>query len=214
MKTMTGRLLVLLLILLPLVGAKCPGIPETKDMTITIVTEEQMELLFVAEGSVNVDSDVETINTEDIRNDLLDAGLSQEDIEAIETVTVEAVEFGTVIYNEPETDREIVDIDVTVWQVGAEADSAVLVTDFSQEVYPLVGLLVPAPIDPAGIDWINDLLEDVLEAVKDESGSSNFSVMGRASGRSEPQGRPTDFTWRLVISYQIPSGFPVEVIDI
>jgi hypothetical protein len=211
---MTGKLLVLLLMLLPLVGAKCPGIPETKDMTITIVTEEQMELLFVAQGSVNVDSDVETINTEDIRDDLLDAGLTQEDIEAIETITVEAVEYGTVTYNEPATDREIVDIDVTVWRVGAEADSALLVSDFSTMVHPLLGILVPAPIEPSGIDWINDLLEEVLEAIKDESGSTNFSVMGRASGQSEPMGRETDFTWRLVISYQIPSGFPVEVIDI
>lgn len=214
MKTMTGRLLFFLLMLLPLVGAKCPGIPDTKNMTITVVTEEQLELTFVAHGSVNIDSDTETIDTAQIRDDLLDLGLEQEDIEAIETITVEAVEYGTVEYLEGPTDREIVDVDVVVRRTDAPADSAVLVTGFSTLVEPLEGILVPAPITEDGIDWINDLLAEVLEAIKDESGSSNFTVEGTARGRSEPMDRETDFTWRLVISYQIPAGFPTEVIDI
>jgi hypothetical protein len=208
-----GILAAFLAVIVALMGAKCPGIPDTKDVTVVIVTEEQLELEFIAEGSINVDSDVATISASDIRDDLLDLGLTQEDIEAIESITVKAVEYGVVEYREDVTDREIVDGRVVVRRLDAPADSAVLISDFDQEVYPLLGDLVPAPVEPGGIDWINDLLVDVLAAVKDETGASSFDVQGTGSGRSEPQGRETDFTWRLVISYQIPSGFPTEVVD-
>jgi len=190
-------------------GAKCPTIPTTKEIDVSVITEEYIELEFLARGSINYHSDTETIDIDDLRRELEDAGV---DIAAVDTIVVSSVLYGVTAYNETPTDREIVDGMVTVTRTDTDS-TAVIVSDADVEVYPLLGDLVPAPIEPDGIAFINDLLADVLDALK-YSGPSEFSVFADVSGVSQPQGRETSFDWRLRIYYHVTGRMGVEVIDI
>jgi hypothetical protein len=187
-------------------GAKCPKIPETHEVEITLVTEEFVELLFEARGSMNVDSSTEVINIAQLRQDLEDAGIETELIKAMK---VSKVEYGTVDYYESGTDRRIVDADVSLERVD-NSTSAVIVDGLSVDVYPLLGVLEPVPTETAGIAFVNDLLEDILDAIQ-HGGVSNFVVVGASSGTSTPTGRDSNFDWRVRIYYQIAGGMPTDV---
>lgn len=189
-------------------GAKCPKIPETHEVNITLVTEDFFELTFQARGSMNIDSNTAVIDIEELRLDLEDAGI---EIELIRTIKVSKVEYGTVEYNEDVTDREIVNADVSVKRTD-NATSAVIVSGLSVEVHPLLGLLEPVPTEAAGIAFVNDLMSDVVDALK-HGGVSSFVVVGASSGTSEPQDRPSDFDWRVRIHYQIAGGMPTDLPD-
>ena len=194
-------------------GAKCPKIPDTHEVEITLVTEEFIELLFEARGSMNVDSSTEVINIQLLRQDLEDAGIETELIKAMK---VSKVEHGTVDYYEDDvnpgaTDRRIVNAQVSLKRID-NSTSAVIVDGLSVDVYPLLGVLEPVPTETAGIAFVNDLLADVLDAIQ-HGGVSNFVVVGSSSGTSTPTGRPSDFDWRVRIYYQIAGGMPTDVPD-
>jgi len=192
-------------------GAKCPKIPETHEVEITLVTEEFVELLFEARGSMNRDSSIEVINVAQLRQDLEDAGIETELIKAMK---VSKVEYGTVEYYEDDvdpgaTDRSIVNAQVSLTRVD-NSTSAVIVDGLSVDVYPLLGILKPVPTETAGIAFINDLLEDILDAIQ-HGGVSNFVVFGSSSGTSTPTERDSNFDWRVRIYYQIAGGMPTDV---
>lgn len=193
------------LALVALLGARCPQIPELVDYDVSVPLDAYIELVFEARGSINVHSDADTIDIISLRDDLRDAGIEVGDVD---TAWVTNVLYGVVAYNETPVDREIVDGTVTVIRED-DGTSAVLFSDVDAEVYPLLGLLVPAPIEPAGVDFVNELLADALTALKDYS-VSEFVVAGEASGVSEPQGRYTDFDWRVRIEFQVVGRATVE----
>lgn len=205
-KQALARIMVFLALGVILLGAKCPGIPETEEVEITLVTEEFIELTFQARGSINVDSGVAILDVDELRRELEDAGV---EISRIDTLRVAAVEYGVVAYNEGPQDRQIVNGTVTVERLDTAA-SAVLIDGLNAMVYPLLGLLVPAPIEPGGIDFLNDLLADVLAALK-SGGVSGFEVAGSSSGVSEPQERETNFDWRVRIYYHVSGRIQTEV---
>lgn len=195
------------LVLVALVpGAKCPSIPEMQDIEVTVVVENCIELTFEARGSINTHSDTDTIDVLGLRDDLVEAGF---DIAMIDSAWVTRVLYGVVAYNETPTDREIVEGEVSITRED-DGTSQVLFNGLNVEVYPLLGLLVPAPVEPGGVDFVNDLLADVIWAVKNEV-AGQFLVAGDASGDSEPQGRYTDFDWRVRIYFQIAGRMEVEV---
>lgn len=203
------RLAVYAALFVVLQGAQCPQIPELKDVEVTVVTEDYVELEFQARGSINWHSDTETIDIEDLRRELEEADV---DVAAVDTIVVSAVLYGVTAYNETVFDRQIVDGTLTITRTDG-GGSATLFDDVDVEVYPLLGELVPAPFEPGGVDFINDLLADVLAALKG-SGPSSFSVYGDVSGVSEPQARDTSFDWRVRIYYQVMGRVTTEVIDL
>lgn len=209
-KKTIARIGIFLALAVIVMGAKCPKIPKTHEINITMVTEEFIELTFEARGSMNVDSSTEVIDIDELREDLEDADI---EIDLISAIRVSKVEYGTVYYYEGagNTDREIVDAQVTVKRPD-EGTSAVLVSGLNVEVYPLVGLLAPVPVQPGGIAYINDLLADVLVALQ-SGGPSGFAVYGSSSGTSTPTGRSSNFDWRIRIYYQIAGGMPTDVPD-
>jgi len=126
----------------------------------------------------------------------------------IDTLRVSSVQYGCVAYNEPVTDREIFGASVTVERSDTGA-SQTLISNYSEAVYPLLGILTPAPIDAAGIDFLNELMADILVALKDYTVSS-FEIRGTSAGTSNPQSRETDFDWRLRIYYHISGRYIVS----
>ena len=206
-RTAVARCGVFLALAVLLMGAKCPGIPETPDINITIITEEYIELAFEARGDINVESSADSISVQELREDLEGAGI---DVSQVEEILVSSVEYGVTFYDEGpgNTDRRIVDADVTVTRRD-DATSALLIDDLSVDVYPLLGMLAPVPIEPGGVAFINELLADLLAALKG-GGDPYFVVVGEVSGVSEPTERTTNFDWRIRIYYQIAGVFPTE----
>lgn len=197
--------LLLFLAFVALLGAKCPNIPELVDYEISVPVDAYIELGFEARGSINVHSDADTIDVISLREDLSDVGIEADDVD---TAWVTNVLYGVVAYNETPTDRQIVDGAVTITRED-NGTSAVLFGDVDAAVYPLLGKLVPAPIEPDGVAFLNDLLADALTALRDHS-VSEFVVTGDASGVSEPTGRYTDFDWRVRIEFQVVGRATVE----
>lgn len=203
-----ARLGVYLALFVLLQGAKCPSIPSTKQVKMTVVAQNYVEFTFHAQGSLNYHSGEEAIDINELREDLEDAGVELADVDS---VIISQVLYGVTVYRETETDREIVDGSVTLSRTD-ESSSATIIDNVDQEVYPLLGELVPAPLAPGGVDYINDLLADVLQAIK-YGGPSEFVVSADAAGVSEPTGRYTDFDWRVRIYYHVVGRADVEVPD-
>lgn len=207
-KTLIARCVITLALALLVMGAKCPGVPDTHEIFVTVVTEDLIEMEFLADGSINHEASAEIIDVADIREELDEAGIEPANIEDI---SVSMVEYGVTEYNEPVNDRAIVNAQVTVKRSDG-GSSAVLIENLNAQVYPLLNKLVPAPIEAAGVNFINDLLDDVVAALQG-SGSGDFQVIGAVSGDSEPTGRTTDFKWRVVIRYQIAGKIEVDSVE-
>jgi hypothetical protein len=199
-------LFVALLVLLQ--GAKCPNVPELNDINITVVNEEYIEFEFQARGEINAHSDIETIDVDDLRDELIDMDV---EIDSLRAVVVSSMLYGVTAYNEPETDREIVNGECTVMRLD-DSSSAVIFTGASEEVYPLLGDLITPPLQPGGIDFLQDLFDDVLVALK-SGGPSEFQVQGEVSGNSIPSGRETNFDWRVRLYFQVSAPYETETIE-
>ncbi len=206
---MLMRLALFAALLIVLQGAKCPSIPEMKTVDIAVVAEQTIELEFEARGGINAESDVVTINIEELRDDLEDADI---EIDDIDTVVVHAVSYGVTAYYEGNTgdlaNRRIEDGNLTVTRLDA-AESHEIFHDVNVNVYPLLGELVPAPVEPGGIAFLNELLADVLQALK-TGGTEGFDLQGTVSGVSTPMGRDTNFDWRVVVRYQVKGTAEIE----
>jgi hypothetical protein len=187
-----------------LLGAKCPGIPDTHEVNLTLVTEEFIEFTFSSHGSVNVDEDTESIDVADIRNDLLDAGV---DLSRVDEIRVSAVDYGTVTYGESGAPPRV--ITGNVW-IEYNSTTETLVDLASQNVPDLLGILVPAPIDEDGIDFLNLLMADVLDAIQTGS-PATLQVTGGFDGVSTPTERETNFSWRVRFYFHISGQVVTDV---
>jgi len=125
-----------------LMGAKCPGIPKSHEINLTIVTSDAIELEFPARGGINVEASSEVIDVGALRDQIEDAGI---DLDGVESIAVSSVTYGVTAYNETETDRRMVDARVTLRR-SETGPEFVLIDELSVDVYPLLGELVPAPI--------------------------------------------------------------------
>jgi hypothetical protein len=204
-KRTLARCVIALALSFLLMGAKCPSIPDTHEIHVTVATEEAIDLEFGAHGGIDATGGGEVIDLEELWELLDDADI---DVERLQYMKVSSVLYGVTAYNESETDREIVNGRVTVSR-GASGPSAVLIDDLDAAVYPLLGKLVQAPISEEGIDLINGLLEDVVTALKTGT-PGNLVLIGTVEGSTEPPGGDIDFDWRLRINYQIAGGVPVD----
>jgi hypothetical protein len=204
-KKMLARCVIALALATLLVGAKCPGIPSTHEIHVTVVAEEAIDLEFLAQGGINSEAGGDVISIEELWDLLDDADI---DVEQLQYMKVSSVLYGVTAYDEDVTDRQIVDGRVTVRR-GEVGPSAVLIDDLDVAVYPLLGKLVKAPISEGGVDLINGLLDDIVSALKTGS-PQDLALIGAVEGISEPQGRYTNFRWRIRINYQIAGGVPVD----
>jgi hypothetical protein len=205
-KTAIIRIGVFLALAALVMGAKCPKIPDTHDINVILVTEDYFEVLFEARGSLNIDSSFETIDIIQLRDDLEDAGM---ETDLIEKIRVAKVEYGTVDYYEGVNDRRIVGAQVSIERLDTGA-SAVIADNVNVDVHPLLGLLVPVPTETAGIAFVNELMADVVDAIK-HGGVTEFVVQGHSSGTSTPTTRTSNFDWKVRVYYHVSGGMEVEV---
>ena len=200
------RVVVFIALGIVLMGAKCPGIPDTVETEITLVTEEFIELTFHAQGEINVDADTYTIDVQDLRQELEDAGV---EIDNVDEIRVSAVHYGAVTCDAANPYRRILGENVTIARAGGGTPT-VVIGDFNEEVCPLLGLLVPAPIEEGGIDTLNVFMAELLSALKNPF-APDYGVTGAFSGSSEPVSADTDFLWRVRIYYHVSGRFKTDV---
>lgn len=200
------RLAFFAVLFIVLQGAQCPQVPDMTDTEVTVVADDYVELVFLARGSINTHSDNDTINIAELRDEIEDAGI---DLGAIDSAWVTRVLYGVIAYNEGPHDRAIANGRVVVNREDT-AQSATLFDNVNVDVYPLLGTLEPAPIESGGIEFLNDLLADVLTALKDYT-VDEFIISAESSGDSNPQDRDTNFDWRVRIYYQIVGSDTIEV---
>jgi len=209
MRRLTYIFPALLLLSLVFLGAKCPGIPDTKKIRLRVPVEDRVELHFLARGSINAKSGSEVISTESIRKDLDDLDI---DVNDVDTLRVSKITFCvTKIDPEESPDRTMTGVDVTVTRTDT-GGSALLVDNFSAVVKDHLGIETAAPIVAGGIDWINDLLEEVLATLKSPT-DKDFEVIGAAEGVSEPTEHETNFDWKVTIYFYISGDLEIETFD-
>ncbi|MFH1143793.1 MAG: hypothetical protein V1774_04545 [Candidatus Eisenbacteria bacterium] len=202
------RLAALAVMLLVLQGAKCPQIPEMKTIELTAVSEQYVEFTFEARGTLNALNDEATaeISIDDLREDLEDADV---DIEMVDTVLVHKILYGVTAYSEADTTRTIANGTLVVVREDTD-EAATIFDDADEEVYSLLGELVAPPFTPEGIDFLNELMLDMLAAIKNPSFHGSFILTGTVTGQSLPLDRETNFDWRVRLYYQVAGRVEVE----
>jgi hypothetical protein len=192
-------------------GAKCPSVPSSKKLTMAVVAEDYIELTFQARGETNVLNELSSVTVDliGLRDDLDAAEVPYGSISA---VNVSSVMYGVVAIGPGESDRAIENASVTVAWDYPDADGGTLFDVASQPVAPLLGLLVPAPLQPGGIDVINRAAADLLAALN--SSEATFTMSAHTTGVSTPVENPTNFDYRVRIYYSLTCPTEVEVYDI
>jgi hypothetical protein len=204
-----GKVALYVALFVLLQGAKCPSIPQMKTVEMDLMTQQYVDLPFEARGGFNTASGSEMISVDELRDDLENADV---EIAKVDTIVIAAIEIGVTGYHEPAPDRRITGGTVTLTRTD-QGTSHVVCSNVNLDVFPLLDKLEPAPVDPAGIAFANDLLNDVLHALK-FGGPSEFEVSATATGVSEPVDRETNFDWKIRIYYHVMGRREVEVPDL
>jgi hypothetical protein len=190
-------------------GASCPTIPSIEDRVVELATGGSTTLTFVAEGVVNTYNDTQTINLAtdfDLASLILDAGI---DVSRVTGVKVSGVSYRVTV-PDPVAGRSISSTNVTVTREGGS--STPLVTDFSTSVNSATSFTT-APLDPAGVTVLNDILSDLLTSLQNGTPLVNPSVTYSVSGTSNPTDASTNFTWQLKVDMSIKGTVDVEVLN-
>jgi hypothetical protein len=133
-KTFIARCVITLALAVLLMGAKCPGVPETNEIELTVVTQTNTTIDFLARGSLNYERSTEVVNIDELRRDIEDAEI---DVDDLESIKVSMIEYGIAAYGEPVNDRAIQDAVITVRQAGG-GDAKVLIQDLDEpDIYAL-----------------------------------------------------------------------------
>jgi len=197
----------MLLLSLVFTGTKCPGVPETDNVMLSIPVEGQLRLDFEARGSINDKSGSETITTQELLDDLEELEI---DISDLDTLRVSRITFCVTRIDPSETDeRTMTDVDVTVSRDNPP-ESRFLIMDFEAVVKDFLNVETDAPITPDGVAYINELLAEMLEALRNNN-QKTITVTGAASGVSEPTEHETNFDWKVVIYYYVVGDLDVEI---
>ncbi len=210
MKTKTILQWGLLLVLsLGVMGAECPSIPTIEDRVVELVMGASATVRFEARGHENVFGRLQTIDLVegiDLRKLLDDAGVDVSDVMGISLYGVSY----RVVKSDPQADRAIQNGQVMVGR--GETPNRVLIQDFNEEPVNAVVDWKPADLHPDGVELINDLLDEYLNAVRYGSSLPTGQVSCLPSGVSTPDNVSTDFDWELKIDINVVGQIKVKVL--
>lgn len=208
MRTKTIRILALPLLAFLTMGASCPLIPQLEERIVELALLQSTEVDFISQGSLNVIDESRTIdlnNDFNLRQILADAGVDASDVKHVRLAGAAYVttrqELGTA--------RRIVDGNVTIQRAGETP--VVLVSNFTEWVNDVTSYKA-APLDPAGIAKINEIMDDLLTELQGGA-VANSLVSYRLTGQSDPAAEETDFAWRLRLDISVVGTIKVDVLD-
>lgn len=186
----------------------CVLIPELKDKIVQMVVGGSVEVPFTSTGKINNINETKTIDLTqevDVAQILDDAGIDVSDVTDIKMSGASYI----VLQPDAAADRTIVNGTVTAQRGSGPVTP--IVTSFTETVNTVTSYKT-APIDPAGVTLINQMLSDYLTALKAGTTPTNMVITYTLTGQSTPSA-PTGFTWQVKLDVSIVGNVEVTVVQ-
>jgi len=194
------RFAVLVLLFLGLTGTTCV---EERELDVVVAADLTAE--FAAVGS---DNNYDSEDSFDINEQInLQEIMDENGIEKIESVSVQSA-FFRVTQNDPTVGRTISG-SVTVRREG-NSESALINYSSIQVNNPAYGDWTPIPLQLAGVNVINGVLEDLLHPPVPPS---VMTVVFHSFGTSEPENVATNFRYEVMVRLNVVGLVKVDVIE-
>jgi hypothetical protein len=190
-------------------GAGCPLVPQIQDRVVELAMGGSTSTVFEAVGSINTFSEQETIDfasTLDLGQIIDDAGIDPSDVM---DVALAGVSY-RVVRKDPTDTRAIENGNVQIGR-GTGAPGTPLITSFTETVNTVTSFKT-APLDPAGVALLNQLLDDMLDNIKNGTPVTNPQIVYQLNGDSTPSGVDTDFSWEIKVDISVVGKIKVKVI--
>jgi hypothetical protein len=202
-----GSWAALLVLCLALTGETC-----TVDKTIEVTVGAEVIARFEARGSINTFNDDYTVNVAtdaDIRQVLEDNGFEDEVVAYIEGA------FVRVTKQDNNATPRTVTGTVTVEEGPGGGTPVDLLVNASAAVNdPALANWIPVPLQSAGVDLMNDALEEYLLDLYLGDPSPDEPVLTfHISGVSEPPQVETNFDWEVKVIMTLVGKKDVTVVD-
>ena len=198
------------LALVMLTAQGCLLIPEIEKRVVELAVGGSATQEFVASGELNVHDQRDTVDLAtviDLPQLLDDAGIDISDVEDIKLAGV----FYRVTQQDPTPNREIQGGIVTI-QRGLGGTGTLLVDNFNVAVNdPANASFQPGNLASPGVDVVNQLLTDMLTAVKAGLPLPNSILITHVNGASSPANVATNFKYELRMDLSIIGTVHVDV---
>lgn len=210
-RNLLSKLNLVLMASLALLVSSCIAIPEVVDRVVELVVSGSISEEFHATGIINTHTDFDSVTVDltdvvDMEQMLDDAGIEPSDADSILLL---GAEYRCTV-PDPTGTRAIENGNVTIQRDGGVETP--LITDFSVLVNTVTAYQ-EAPLDPAGVAVLNEVLADLLVWVQGDIPPQSLTVTYRVSGDSDPPGVTTDFKWELVLHFNIVGSIEIEMIS-
>ena len=194
-----------------LLGVGCFPIPQIEEKIVELVATSSVSAEFQAEGTLNLHEDEVTIALDDLLDlagILADAGIDPEEVVSISFAGA-AYE---VIEPDPVPNRRIANGLITVQRQGGSEED--LITNFSAPVV-VTGYEQSVPMETAGVDVIDELLQDLLEAAKATPPTTplHTEMTFTVSGESQPIDQASNFRWRLRLYVSVVGKIKMDLVS-
>lgn len=209
--------LALVLVVLTVQGG-CVIIPEVKSKIVELVASGTACDTLDAIGILNNHDDTDFFDIKDginIQEIAEDAGI---DLDNVDSVYISGVTYKTTQLD-PEPNREIVNGTVTV-QRGTIVGGSFVASGSEVPIIENFNVMVnsvttdqTAPLTAAGIQLIQQLLNECLTEAKGGPDALNTAIQYHVTGVSNPQGIQTNFRWRICVSMNMAAPTEVDVIE-
>ena len=214
------QLIAFAVVLVAILGAKCPSIPEIREAVVQLVkTESTVVGPFLARGNdVADDGSLDLVAEYDIAGKLDEANIGVQDVE---TITVRKVEV-RVSKPDPEPTRTITGGTVRArLAAGSSADDLVcpaggpfqpVVTGWSGVVNNFQTFAESnVMIESSGIDLLNCILNVYLTALRNGENPDPLVVEWEVDGVTDPPA-DADFDWEVRVTIDIVGEITTDVI--
>jgi hypothetical protein len=203
MKTISGRVLILLLVLIMVGGVSCVLEDKVIEIVVTGTTcveyeESEDSETFVTPAILDYGDEIQQI--------LEDNDLDRSDIES---AVVSGASYTVTDFSHTH-DWEISG-EITVERTDVPVVPEVLITYTNVSLEQSLGATVPAVLEPAGVAILDEALQDFLE------GANPTLILTVVSGGVEPDPSGTDvlvFVWRACITIHVMMSDTYEVPDV
>jgi hypothetical protein len=200
-----GLLTALCAVIVALTGASCPLIPDIEEKVIELAVGGSTTVPFEARGIINDKGQVECFDLADSL-DLAEI-LEDADIDSVTAIALAGVAY-RVTRADPNPDRTIANTTVLIRREPGGSDVPLVVNfeDTAGETYDFR----TANLDPAGVAVVNDMLEDLLDAVQNNQ-PANVSGCVTWMGQSLPLSEDTNFDWEIRIDVTITGTITLDL---
>jgi hypothetical protein len=198
------------LALVMLVAQGCILIPEIQKRVVELAVGGSATQGFVASGELNVHDQRDTVDIStaiDLPKLLSDAGIDISDVKDIKLAGV----YYRVTQQDPTANRQIQNGTVTI-QRGLNTSEMSLVSNFNVAVNdPANATFQAGNLASPGVGLVNQLLTDMLTALKAGLPLPNSILITHVNGTSSPGNVPTNFKYELRIDLSIVGTVHVDV---